>query len=307
MIRGKSMQEKIKLYVESLRLTRWPRSLAIIPGFLAFFVLQPKFTHTLINLSSILRLLIAFLLTWFISTANYIVNEITDAPFDAFHPSKKNRPLVKNKIDKKILMTIWFLLVIISLLISFKIFNVQFVICLISLLIAGIVYNVPPIRVKDIPFLDSTIESINNPIRFLIGWYIMTGIFPTVSILISWWFFGNFLMVGKRVAEKKFLTEEESSGYRISLKKYSLKMLITFMILNAIIFIVSLSIFTIESKLNSFLYSIPFILIYLLMFMKKSIKDIEGAEEPERLLKNPYFAFYTLFIAIIFIIAYIYR
>ncbi len=301
------MQEKIKLYVESLRLTRWPRSLAIIPGFLAFFVLQPKFTHTLINLSSILRLLIAFLLTWFISTANYIVNEITDAPFDAFHPSKKNRPLVKNKIDKKILMTIWFLLVIISLLISFKIFNVQFVICLISLLIAGIVYNVPPIRVKDIPFLDSTIESINNPIRFLIGWYIMTGIFPTVSILISWWFFGNFLMVGKRVAEKKFLTEEESSGYRISLKKYSLKMLITFMILNAIIFIVSLSIFTIESKLNSFLYSIPFILIYLLMFMKKSIKDIEGAEEPERLLKNPYFAFYTLFIAIIFIIAYIYR
>ena len=301
------MQEKIKLYVESLRLTRWPRSLAIIPGFLAFFVLQPKFTHTLINLSSILRLLIAFLLTWFISTANYIVNEITDAPSDAFHPSKKNRPLVKNKIDKKILMTIWFLLVIISLLISFKIFNVQFVICLISLLIAGIVYNVPPIRVKDIPFLDSTIESINNPIRFLIGWYIMTGIFPTVSILISWWFFGNFLMVGKRVAEKKFLTEEESSGYRISLKKYSLKMLITFMILNAIIFIVSLSIFTIESKLNSFLYSIPFILIYLLMFMKKSIKDIEGAEEPERLLKNPYFAFYTLFIAIIFIIAYIYR
>jgi len=71
--------------------------------------------------------------------------------------------------------------------------------------------------------------------------------------------------------------------------------------------IVSLSIFTIESKLNSFLFSIPFIFIYLLMFMKKSTKDIEGAEEPERLLKNPYFAFYTLFIAIIFIIAYIYR
>lgn len=301
------MQGKIKLYVESLRLSRWPRSLAIIPGFLAFLALQPKSPDILINFSSILRLLIAFLMTWFISTANYIINEITDAPFDAFHPSKKNRPLVKNKIDKKLLMTIWFFLVIISLLISFEIFNFQFIICLISLLIAGIIYNVPPIRAKDIPFLDSTIESINNPIRLLIGWYIMTEIFPPVSILISWWFFGNFLMVGKRVAEKKFLTEEESSGYRVSLKKYSLKMLIAFMILNAIIFIVSLSIFAIESKLNSFLFSIPFIFIYLLMFMKKSIKDREGAEEPERLLKNPYFAFYTLFIAIIFIIAYIYR
>jgi len=45
----------------------------------------------------------------------------------------------------------------------------------------------------------------------------------------------------------------------------------------------------------------------LFMFMKKSIQDIEGAEEPERLLKNPYFAFYTLFLAVIFVLAYIFR
>jgi hypothetical protein len=41
--------------------------------------------------------------------------------------------------------------------------------------------------------------------------------------------------------------------------------------------------------------------------MKKSLQDIEGAEEPEKLLKNPYFAFYTLFLVAIFILAYIFK
>jgi hypothetical protein len=35
--------------------------------------------------------------------------------------------------------------------------------------------------------------------------------------------------------------------------------------------------------------------------------NIEGSEEPEKLLKNPYFAFYTLFLIAIFILAYIFR
>ena len=114
-------------------------------------------------------------------------------------------------------------------------------------------------------------------------------------------------MVGKRVAEKKFLTAEESSRYRLSLKRYNLKALVIFMHVNALIFVVTFCWFAIESKMNSFLYSIPFILVYLVMFIKKSVQDIEGAEEPERLLKNPYFAFYTLFLAVIFILAYIFK
>ena len=34
-------------------------------------------------------------------------------------------------------------------------------------------------------------------------------------------------------------------------------------------------------------------------------RRVEGAEEPEKLLKNPYFAFFTLFLVVIFILAYI--
>ena len=305
---NESRKIKFKLYVGSLRLERWPRSLAIIPGFIALFVLHPQWVETLDYIQLAFKLLLAFILTLFISTANYIVNEITDAPHDAYHPSKKHRPLVNNQISSKVLMALWLVLVISSIGCAYLVYkNISFLFSLFALLVAGILYNVPPIRMKDIPFLDSTLESANNPIRFLIGWHIVTNSFPPVSLLLAWWAFGNFLMVGKRVAEKKFLTEKESAGYRLSLKKYQLKDLVIFMHINALVFVAAFCWFALESKLNSFLFSIPFILVYLIMFMKKSLQDIEGAEEPEKLLKNPFFAFYTLFLVAIFILAYIFK
>lgn len=301
-------KSKFHWYIDSLRLERWPRSLAIIPGFIAYIVLTPDSLNGIHYLALSIKLVTAFILTLLISTANYIINEIADAPYDAFHPSKKHRPLVNKRISAGLLLALWFVMVAVTLIIEHLYFkNIYFLSALVALLVAGILYNVPPIRMKDIPYLDSTLESGNNPIRFLIGWHILGTTFPPVFLLVSWWAFGNFLMVGKRVAEKKFLTEEESAGYRMSLKKYSLTGLKVFMAVNAVIFMVTFCLFAVESQLKSFLYSTPFILVYLIMFMKQSVQDIHGAEEPEKLLKNPYFAFYTLFLVAIFILAYIFK
>ena len=82
---------------------------------------------------------------------------------------------------------------------------------------------------KDVPYLDSTLESANNPIRFLIGWYVLAAGFPPLSLLAAWWAFGNFLMVGKRGLKKIFLSPEESSAYRMSLSRYSITGLVVFM------------------------------------------------------------------------------
>ena len=298
---------KIKLYLDSLRLERWPRSLAIIPGFLAAFVLNPDLLQTIPSPRALLHLLLAFLLTWLISTANYIVNEITDAPFDRFHPQKKTRPLIENKIDVSRLILLWLVLVAASVAAALSVFEPPFLYSLLALLAAGMIYNVPPVRLKDIPFMDSTVESANNPIRLLIGWFVVASGMPPLTLLIAWWAFGNFLMVGKRVAEKKFLTQEESAGYRRSLVRYTAPMLITFMGFNGLVFLITFAIFAVQSGLHTLLYSLPFVVIYLWMFVKKSLKDREGAEEPEKLLRNPHFALYTLFLAIIFVVAFVCR
>lgn len=302
------MRAKTDRYISALRLDRWPRSLAILPGFVAALVLYPSHGEPAFSAFQLAtRLITAFLLTWFISTANYIVNEIADAPFDAFHPSKKNRPLVTGEISRGILLVAYLLMAAGALLMGAWLFSSRFVLSLAALLVAGLVYNVPPVRVKDIPILDSTVESANNPIRFLIGWYILPVPFPPACLLISWWAFGNFLMVGKRVAEKKFLTAAESAGYRLSLKRYSLRMLVAFMLFSALVFLATFALFVWNQGWIPFLYILPLILIYLIMFMRKSLQDREGAEEPERLLKNPYFAVYTLFLILVFLGAYLIR
>jgi 4-hydroxybenzoate polyprenyltransferase len=297
-------KRKSSLYVASLRLGRWPRSMAIIVGFTAVFLVNPAGVHSLLTAAAFLKIILAFFLTWMISTANYIINEITDAPFDAFHPGKKHRPLVQNKISAKVLLIGWVLLVVAALALASVLYSQAFVLSLGALLLAGILYNIPPVRVKDVPYLDSTLESANNPIRFLIGWYVLAAQFPPLSLLLAWWAFGNFLMVGKRVAEKKFLTAEESSAYRLSLNRYSVRGLVVFMAVNGLLFLVMFTLFVMLLNLKTFLYALPFIIFYLIFFMVKSIQDRDAAEEPEKLLKNPYFAVYTVFLLVIFIIAF---
>ncbi len=298
------MPKKAALYLDALRLNRWPRSLAILPGYIAALVLTDSPAPAL---SGYLLLSEAFLLTWLVSTANYIINEITDAPFDAHHPGKRHRPLVQKQIDWKILMVIWSTMVGLCALLSTTRYNLQFNLSLLALLIAGILYNVPPIRLKDIPFVDSTAESANNPIRFLIGWYAFGTLPPPVWLLVAWWLFGNFLMIGKRVAEKKFLSREESQGYRKSLNRIDTPALVGFMLANGIGFLLTLTLFLWQSNLRIMLWSLPLVTGYLAIFFKKSLQDRDGAEEPERLLKNPVFAVYTIFLVIFFLVIYYLR
>ena len=297
-------KKRSSLYLASLRLDRWPRSTAIIVGSAAVFLVHPDWLRSALSPFLPLKIMLAFILTWMVSTANYIVNEITDAPFDAHHPGKKHRPLVDNRISVPLLLFAAALLAVAALGIAFCAFRPPFVFSLGALLLAGIFYNVPPLRCKDVPYLDSTLESANNPIRFLIGWYVLAAGFPPLSLLVAWWAFGNFLMVGKRVAEKKFLTAAESSAYRMSLSRYSISGLVSFMTVNALLFLALFIFFSLQLNLKTFLLALPFILVYLGFFIYKSVQDRDAAEEPEKMLKNPYFALYTLFLLVVFIIAF---
>ncbi len=193
-------------YLRALRLERWPRSSAIFLGRAVFVFLHREDVAALSPAETIWRLAAAFLLTWGISTANYVLNEIVDRPFDVHHPTKRLRPLVSGEIKAFPFALIGLLLVAACGGAAVLLFDRTFTLALLSLLAAGIVYNVPPIRTKDIPFLDSVSESVNNPIRFLIGWSALavSGKLPPLSVLVCWWAFGNFLMVAKRLSEFRF-------------------------------------------------------------------------------------------------------
>jgi len=256
-------------------------------------------------LDSLSRLVSSFLLTWAISTANYIINEIADVPYDIHHPTKRFRPLVKGEIQKIPISLLGLVLIVSSLSVSYLFFSRPFFFSLLALLAAGFVYNIKPMRTKDIPFLDSISESANNPIRFLIGWYAFSPptIFPPPSLLVCWWSFGNFLMVAKRLSEFRFL-KEKAGDYRISHKKYSRNFLFLGMITSSVIFFATYFVFAFAFKLQYFIAFSPFLLFYFFLISRETLKEKEVMEEPEKLLSHSSFALYTFFLVLIFILSF---
>lgn len=291
-------------YLKAMRLERWPRSTAIFLGSAAFVYLH-RDLFSLSDLSFLLLLALSFLLTWFISTANYVINEIVDVPYDIHHPTKRHRPLVKGEIGIIPLSLLGLGLTLSGLLLAYIFFSSFFFLSLVALLIAGFIYNVKPVRTKDIPFLDAISESANNPIRFLIGWFALapSHLLPPLSILISWWSFGNFLLVAKRLSEFRLL-KEKAGDYRASLRMYSKKSLLLGMVASALVFFLSYFYFSVALRLWSLFFISPFLLFYLFLFFRKTLIEEEVMEEPEQLLKRPKYAVYTLFLLLLFFLSF---
>jgi 4-hydroxybenzoate polyprenyltransferase len=288
-----------------MRLERWPRSLAIYSGCAAYVFLFRGVFRAADAPTLAARAAAAFGLTWGISTANYIVNEIVDLAFDVHHPSKRRRPLVQGEIRKGPFALIGVVLILLCLGLAPVLFDASFLIALASLLAAGIVYNVKPIRTKDIPFLDSISESANNPIRFLIGWFAFApgGLIPPLSLLLSWWAFGNFLMVAKRLSEFRFL-KEKAGDYRMSQKTYTKNKLLAGMIVSAAACLAAFLYFAAAFKLETFYLIAPFLVVFFLLIFRKTLREAEVMEEPEKMLASPRFALYTLFLLALFILAF---
>ncbi len=297
-----TLKKEIINHLEALRLERWPRSFAIYVGSFTFFLLYPK--ELQFGEKLFCSLFLSFFFTWLISTSNYIVNEIADAEFDRHHPVKRNRPLASGRVKKETLLIIFVIFVFIAFFGALKFFNFKFFLSLLSLFIAGIFYNIKPIRLKDIPYIDFTSESINNPIRFLIGWYAFTENFhPPLSILLWWWSFGMFLMIGKRISEKRFLGDENSSNYRPSLKNVSEKALRIIMGFIGVLSFILLFYFSNQHSIETLkIFSFVF-LLFLLYFYYLVNKKIGELEEPEEILKNPFLSIILIVLTGIFFLS----
>ncbi len=291
--------------LRAMRLERWPRSTAVFVGTAALAVLARERFSGLGAAEAAGRGAAVFFLTWIISTANYIVNEIADAPFDVHHPTKRTRPLASGEVRRGPLLFWAAALIAAGLSAAWLLFSRPFFFSLLALLGAGFVYNLKPVRTKDIPFLDSVSESVNNPIRFCLGWYAFapTG-FPPPSLLLSWWAFGNFLMVAKRLSEFRFL-RERAGDYRASLRRYTNGSLIFGLAVSAAAFFAAYFAFAAQFKLQGFFYLSPFLAFYLFLFFRKTLVEKEIMEEPELLLSRPKYALFTFLLALLYAVVFL--
>src|SRR5437867_11274808 len=140
----------------------WFKNIFILPGMISAAVLQPEAR----TWTSLAEGLLGILTSCLVASSNYVLNEILDARTDRFHPSKKERPIVTGRVSVPIAYAEWLVLATAGLVLG-AVISKGFFLSILVLWIMGIVYNVPPIRTKEVPYLDVVSESVNNPIRLL--------------------------------------------------------------------------------------------------------------------------------------------
>lgn len=283
-------------YLKICRPDHWLKNIFIVFGHAVAWALVLDFAREW----ELARLaLLSLIPACLVASANYILNEILDAPFDAMHPTKRHRGIPAGKVRTPVLWVMKIGLIVTAFVLAWWWgFNWAYHAALALLLLSGVVYNVPPLRLKDRAFADVIAESFNNPVRLWLGYYALVDPHhvPPLSIVLSWWFFGALLMTGKRYAEFRFIGDAELSGrYRRSFKTYTEKSLILAMIGYANLFCFCAGVaMAVYPQLNNLVLVAPLIVAAVLVYFHHAMKEEAARLEPEQLMRNPWIIVCTL-------------
>ena len=163
----------------------------------------------------------------------------------------------------------------------------------------GILYNVRPFRTKEVVFLDVLSESVNNPLRLLLGWSaLVSGTLPPSSILLAYWMGGAFLMAMKRYAEYRFINDPQRAAlYRASFKHYTEQSLLLSSFFYALSSVFFLGIFLVKYRIE-FILSFPLIALLFTWYLAIAMKPFSSSQTPEKLYKEKHFVYYVVFLTL---------
>jgi len=287
--------EKLRPYLQIARVDHWFKNIFILPGMIAVIVFEPE-TKSWDNVPFAFLALLASCL---IASSNYVINEILDARTDRFHPSKKSRPAVSGKVNLALAYGEWLGLALCGLGVGAFVSG-AFVLTLAGFWGMGIVYNVPPLRSKEVPYLDVLSEAINNPIRLLLGWFGMKGtMFPPSSLLMAYWLIGAYLMTAKRFAEYREIGDPEKAGsYRSSFRFYTEAKLATTMLAYASGFMFFVGVILVKYHVE-FILACPLLMVYLAYYSGLAYKEDSVAQNPEKLYRDRTLMGLTIALAVV--------
>lgn len=280
---------RLRDYVGIARLDHWTKNIFVLPGAAIGWVIDPLARPA----QTAGALAIALVSTCLLASANYTINEYLDRHTDRFHPTKHTRAAAQGRLNGHLVLGQYLVLSAGGLGLA-GLLNAHFVAAALTLLLMGLVYNVPPVRTKDRPYVDVLSESINNPIRLVLGWAAVSTIaMPPVSILISYWMGGAFLMGIKRYAEYRMIHDQKvAAAYRKSFAKYTESSLLSSSVFYAINSSFFLAIFLFKYK-PEFLLSFPFFSLLFSWYLAMAMRPDPKAIRPESFYTETKFMLYT--------------
>lgn len=266
-----------------MRLDHSIKQAFIIPGILLGLALSGRRIDSHLLASFCAGLIAATL----ISSSNYVLNEVLDAPWDRMHPVKRARPAACGLVHSRWAYVQWIVLMVLGVALA-RTVSYGFALSIVALWAMGCVYNIPPVRSKDVPYLDVLSESLNNPIRFCIGWYMVTSaILPPVSVLVSYWMVGAYFMALKRFSEYRQIDDCEIAGaYRRSFRFYTQQSLLTSVLFYASAAMLFFGAFIMRYRIELILI-FPLVAWLMTAYFDLSFRHESAVQNPEKLYREP--------------------
>jgi 4-hydroxybenzoate polyprenyltransferase len=281
---SKASRGGLRDYVAIARLDHMTKHVFILPGIVLAHVLRDPSTQV-----AALDIILGLLSAVAIASANYVINEWLDREFDAYHPLKSARTAVHRSLSAPIVYTEYLLLVAVGLGLAVQLGSL-FAWTAAAFVLSGLIYNVQPVRTKDRVYLDVVSESINNPIRLMLGWTMIdSSTMPPSSLLFAYWMGGAFLMAAKRLAEYRDITADGGADllprYRRSFGRYNAENLAVSCLLYAMLSAFFLAVFLIKYR-QEYIFALPFIAILFASYFWLAMLRGSVAARPERLFRS---------------------
>jgi 4-hydroxybenzoate polyprenyltransferase len=273
----------LRAHIQIARIDHWIKNVFVLPG----IVVAISLDRSTLTPGLPLHIFIGLLSVCLITSSNYVLNEVLDAPFDLEHPSKCERPVPSGLVSIPLAYLQWIALMIASVGLGLTI-SISFTLTIVALWGMGCIYNVPPVRSKDIPYIDVLSESVNNPLRMLAGWYITgTAVIPTASLLISYWMIGCYFMAIKRFAEYRDISSSvRRAAYRKSFAYYNEQRLLVSIMFYGSQAMLFFGAFIMRYRLGLIL-SFPLVALVMATYLSVAFKQNSAAQRPEGLYREP--------------------
>lgn len=275
----RSAASALRAHVEIARPDHWFKNVFMLLG----VVLAVSYEPGVLRGAAWWRLLVAVGATCLVASSNYVLNEILDAPHDRHHPLKRSRPVPSGLVSLPLAYAEWLLLAIAGAWLAWTI-NWPFFLAACSLWSMGVLYNVPPVRTKEWPYVDVLSESINNPIRLLLGWFaLVESHVPPASLAIAYWMAGAFLMAVKRYAEYRHIGNPlTAAAYRRSFRHYTEERLLLSSVFYAVVGAVFGGVFIVRYHLE-IVFCAPLVAGLFVYYLELGMLADSLAPRPERL------------------------